>query len=111
MGNFSVRDFLAPADVGGGPPPPLHRFAAVIDKAGIWDWLQDEAMELLPLLLSTVRNALLDGPQKGLYIIVTKQNPAQLSKTLAQARAQFLVETSKSLGTQNIAWSYVLQPS
>jgi len=108
--SFEVRDFLAPADIGGGPPPPLHRFAAVVDKAGLWDWLQDEAMEHLPKLLTSVREALLAGPTKGVYIIVTKQTPVQLSETLAKARAQFLVETSQPLGKTGIAWSYVLEP-
>lgn len=107
--SFAVRDFLEPG-TGGGPPPPLHRFAAVIDKAGIWDWLQDEAKEHLPLLMDKVRSALMTQPQKGVYIIVTKQNPAQLSDTLSQVRAQFIVETSKPLGSSNLAWSYVLEP-
>lgn len=107
---FAVRDFLAPAEAGGGPPPPLNRFAAVIDKAGIWDWLQDEALEHVPLLLSMVRDALLLGPQKGVYIIVTKQNPSQFSDSLAHVRAQFSVETTQRLGAKNIAWSYVLEP-
>jgi len=108
--SFAVRDFLAPAEIGGGPPPPLHRFAAVVDKAGIWDWLQDEASEHLPKLLASVREALLAGPTKGVYIIVTKQTPIQLSETLAKARAQFLVETSQPLGKTGNAWSYVLEP-
>jgi len=108
--HFAVRDFLEPG-ANGGPPPPLNRFAAVIDKAGIWDWLQDEAMQYVPLLLAKVRSALLlEETRKGVYIIVTKQNPAQLSDTLARIRAPFSVETSRALGTSNIAWSYVLEP-
>jgi len=108
--NFSVRDFLGATAHGGGPPPPLNRFAAVIDKAGIWDWLQDEASEHLPRLLESVREALMIQPQRGVYIIVTKQSPFQLSETLARARANFLVETSQALGQKGIAWCYVLEP-
>jgi len=105
---FVVRDFLAPAEAGGGPPPPLHRFAAVIDKAGIWDWLQDEAPSELPRLMERVRDALRTGQRPGAYIIVTKQTPLELSDTLAQVRAEFTVEASRPLGSKGVAWSYVL---
>lgn len=106
---FAVQDFLS-SEAGGGAPPPLHRFATVIDKAGIWDWLQDESPKQLPRLLAAVRDALMVGPQKGVYIIVTKQTPVQLSETLAQLRVEFLVEASRALGRKGIAWSYVLEP-
>merc|ERR1712228_218034 len=81
--HLETRDFLATADAGGGPPPPLHRFSAVIDKAGIWDWLQDEAASALPKLLTAVRDALVPGGQ-GVYVIATKQTPKELSDSLAK---------------------------
>jgi len=113
--HFQVRDFLS-----SGAPPPAHRFGAVIDKAGIWDWLQEEAPHALPRLLSNVRRALVQGSgqgaeQQGVYIIATKQTPSDLSQSLSKAAVSgggtgFLVEATHPLGTKGIAWAYVLIP-
>merc|ERR1712054_398725 len=78
--SFEVRDFLASSASGGGPPPPLNRFAAVVDKAGIWDWLVEEKPSLVPRLLSTVADALVQAPQPGAYVIATKQTPSELQE-------------------------------
>jgi len=113
---FEVRDFLA-----AGPPPPAHRFGAVVDKAGIWDWLQDEAPDGLPRLLAAVHRALVPGAQQGVYVLATKQAPADLAQTLARAAAvsngqgagsagAFAVEATRPLGSKGIAWAYVLSP-
>lgn len=111
--HFEVRDFMANAKKGGGAPPPAHRFAAVIDKAGIWDWLQDEKAEALPQLLAAVHDALVPPPQRGVYVVATKQSPGLLSETLAKAArsgASFAVDATQPLGTSGIAWAYVLMP-
>eukprot|EP00928_Gymnodinium_smaydae_P070823 TRINITY_DN5457_c0_g7_i1.p1 TRINITY_DN5457_c0_g7~~TRINITY_DN5457_c0_g7_i1.p1 ORF type:complete len:374 (+),score=58.02 TRINITY_DN5457_c0_g7_i1:76-1197(+) len=115
---FEVRDFLA-----SGAPPPTNRFAAVIDKAGIWDWLQEEAADALPRLLSAVRDALL--PTGGVYIVATKQKPKELAQTLALLAVDaapgsafasgspglFHVEATQPLGDAGVAWAYVLAPA
>lgn len=104
---FEVRDFLEHR--GGGVPPPLHRFSAVVDKAGIWDWLQDEKVEALPMLLHAVREALVRPPKRGVYIIVTKQTPRELMLCLNRASEGFLVDATYPLSNR-IAWAYVLLP-
>merc|ERR1712130_1022433 len=104
---FELRDFLAPASSGGGPPPPAHRFAAVIDKAGIWDWLGHENPPALPRLLEAVREAL---SEQGLYVISTKQTPRELQKSLRRAGVKFAVDASFPL-SGGLAWAYVLMPS
>lgn len=78
---FELRDFM-----GSGAPPPLHRFAAVIDKAGIWDWLQEEKPSALPRLLASVRNALIQIPKPGVYIVATKQTPSEFQRSLSSAQ-------------------------
>lgn len=113
---FEVRDFLA-AGSSGGAPPPEHRFGAVVDKAGIWDWLQEEASGALPKLLAAVRAALVEPPARGVYIVATKQTPLELSRTLADAAAagvdgtSFIVEATHPLGRSGVAWAYVLAPA
>eukprot|EP00929_Paragymnodinium_shiwhaense_P003135 TRINITY_DN103553_c0_g1_i1.p1 TRINITY_DN103553_c0_g1~~TRINITY_DN103553_c0_g1_i1.p1 ORF type:complete len:306 (+),score=43.56 TRINITY_DN103553_c0_g1_i1:48-965(+) len=111
---FDVRDFLARASVGGGPPPPLHRFAAVIDKAGIWDWLQDERHSALPRLMASVRDALIerraDDDEPGMYIITTKQTPRDLQRSLMEVNMGFAVDATIPL-TGGIAWAYILVPT
>lgn len=110
---FKVRDFLEDPEFGGGAPTPHHRFSAVIDKAGIWDWLQDEAPKNLPRLLAAAHQALVEPPKQGTYIIVTKQTPRELSDTLRLAGpvgTKFAVEASVHLGGKGIAWAYVLIP-
>lgn len=102
---FHVRDFMREST--GGPPLPAHRFAAVIDKAGIWDWLQDEAPWALPRLLANVLAALVKPPQVGVYVVVTKQTPREFQRSLALAPIVF-VESSRSLN--ELAWAYVLVP-
>ncbi|CAJ1423052.1 unnamed protein product [Effrenium voratum] len=102
---FQVRDFLRQ-----GPPPKT--FSAVLDKAGIWDWLQEEVPQMLPQLLRLVRKAL--PPEDGVYVIATKQSPAQLAATLhavhgAEHAPAFHVETSGRLS--EVAWAYVLSVS
>jgi len=100
---FEVRDFMASPSAGGGAPPPAHKFSAVIDKAGIWDWLQDEAPSALRRLLAAVQRAL---KTEGVYIVVTKQPPSELQQSLTQTAASFIVEESHLLqGGQ--AWAYV----
>lgn len=105
--SFKVRDFLER-----GAPPPLGRFSAVLDKAGIWDWLSEEAPHALPRLVEAVRLALVPPPQQGVYIIGTKQTPAELSQTLAKAfqdgGCPFHVEATRPLGSSGVAWAYVL---
>eukprot|EP00442_Polarella_glacialis_P048171 CAMPEP_0115070034 /NCGR_PEP_ID=MMETSP0227-20121206/12887_1 /TAXON_ID=89957 /ORGANISM="Polarella glacialis, Strain CCMP 1383" /LENGTH=361 /DNA_ID=CAMNT_0002456499 /DNA_START=66 /DNA_END=1148 /DNA_ORIENTATION=- len=99
---FQVRDFMSR-----GAPPPRRRFSAVLDKAGIWDWLQDESPGGLPILLSAVRNALVPAPLQGVYVIATKQTPAELSDTLRkidQGPNAFHVEATRPLGSSGIAW-------
>lgn len=108
---FEVRDFLGNPNAGGGAPPPAHRFSAVIDKAGIWDWLQEEAEVLLPGLLAAVRRALVEAPVRGKYIIATKQTPIELSDTLARIGTGFTVDVTRPLGSSGIAFAYVLSPS
>ncbi|CAK9005256.1 unnamed protein product, partial [Durusdinium trenchii] len=73
--SFQVRDFLTQ-----GAPPPKGRFCAVLDKAGIWDWLQEEAPHMLPHLLELVQQALV--PSDGVYIIATKLGPPELAALL-----------------------------
>lgn len=112
---FEVRDFLASPLVGGGAPPPVGRFSAVIDKAGIWDWLQDEKVvdSALPSLLKAVRAALVPPPAQGIYAVVTKQTPKELVQSLRKAGkigASFAVEASQPIGDKGIAWAYVLSP-
>lgn len=102
---FHVRDFMREST--GGPPLLAHRFAAVIDKAGIWDWLQDEAPWALPRLLANVLAALVKPPQVGVYVVVTKQTPREFQRSLALAPIVF-VESSRSLN--ELAWAYVLVP-
>merc|ERR1712118_129188 len=104
---FEVRDFMANTEKGGGAPPPAHRFAAVIDKAGIWDWLQDEKdwgrlqADAVPILLAAVHDALLLPPQRGVYVVATKQSPGRLSDALAAASrgagSLFAVEATQPL--------------
>jgi len=127
--SFEVRDFLASSSAGGGAPLPLHRFGAVVDKAGIWDWLQDERPSALPRLLVAVRDALRektrdeDGgdAEPGMYIITTKQTPKRLQRTLTVAgtegeqgglggSARFVVDATVRL-TGGIAWAYILIPA
>jgi len=107
---FHVRDFLA-----NGARPPAHRFGLVIDKAGLWDWLQDEAPETLPHLLDRVHSALLPASQQPAYVLVTKQRPSQFSQTLvhiaAGAGSRFHVEATLPLGSEGVAWAYVLAPA
>lgn len=102
---FLVRDFLSQ-----GAPRPLGRFCAVLDKAGIWDWLQEEAPQMLPSLLALVRQALPPAPEEGVYIIATKLSPPALAETLAEAGGNlgFHVEKSLRLGDAGVAWGYVL---
>mmetsp|Transcript_98085 Transcript_98085/g.184441 ORF Transcript_98085/g.184441 Transcript_98085/m.184441 type:complete len:370 (-) Transcript_98085:81-1190(-) len=113
---FELRDFM-----GRGPPQPLHRFSAVIDKAGIWDWLQEEKPTAIQRLLSTVRDALIQTPKPGVYIVATKQTPSEFQETLSAAQqmrsplpssaneamtdawadnAAFAVETTRPLGAE-----------
>eukprot|EP00927_Polykrikos_kofoidii_P019211 TRINITY_DN18958_c0_g2_i1.p1 TRINITY_DN18958_c0_g2~~TRINITY_DN18958_c0_g2_i1.p1 ORF type:complete len:329 (-),score=54.83 TRINITY_DN18958_c0_g2_i1:107-1093(-) len=107
--DFEVRDFMASPTVGGGAPPPAHRFAAVVDKAGIWDWLQDEKSSATTRLLESVRTALQLEPEPGAYIIATKQTPHELQGTLMAADANFAVDMTYPL-PGGIAWAYVLVP-
>eukprot|EP00434_Breviolum_minutum_P022573 symbB.v1.2.019918.t1/scaffold1650.1/size135921/7 len=79
---FLVRDFL-----GQGAPAPLGGFCAVLDKAGIWDWLQEEAPQMLPMLLRLVRQALPPPPAEGVYILATKLSPVALAHTLEMAQS------------------------
>lgn len=103
---FEVRDFLA-----AGAPRPAHRFAAVVDKAGIWDWLVEEAPHLLPRLLAAVREALVVESPGGVYVVATKQMPLELQRSLTQAAADFVVDSTQQLQSgAGIAWAYVLTP-
>lgn len=52
-------------------------------QAGIWDWLQEEAPQLLPRLLQRVDEALAESPE-AVYIIATKLTPPQLSELLGR---------------------------
>lgn len=112
--HFEERDFLVSSSEGGGAPPPLHRFAAVVDKAGIWDWLVEEKLSLLPRLLSAVRESLVKAPRPGAYIVATKQTPSELQEVLSE-KWGFVVEATRplmssgSLGAS--AWAYVLVPA
>ncbi|CAK0867295.1 unnamed protein product [Prorocentrum cordatum] len=113
---FERRDFMAAPAAGGGAPPPAGGYWLVVDKAGIWDWLQEEAPAGLPVLLDRVHGALVPPPQRGLYVVVTKQNPGQLAAALARVAAaapggaggRFAVEASRPLGSSGLAWAYVL---
>lgn len=97
---FELRDFM-----GSGPPPPLHRFAAVIDKAGIWDWLQEEKPTALPRLLSAVRDALIQTPKPGVYIIATKQTPSEFQETLTSAQQMRSAPPSSANEAVADAWA------
>jgi len=114
--HFEVRDFLADTatnggGVGGGAPPPSHRFAVVIDKFGIWDWLQEESPRTLPRLLTAVRRALAELPKPGIYVVATKQTPSELQESLVGAAASFAVDATHPLRSgAGSAWAYVLVP-
>mmetsp|Transcript_101913 Transcript_101913/g.161104 ORF Transcript_101913/g.161104 Transcript_101913/m.161104 type:complete len:354 (-) Transcript_101913:43-1104(-) len=113
--HFEVRDFLESASAGGGAPPPLHRFAAVVDKAGIWDWLVEEKPSVLPRLLNAVIEALVLAPRPGAYVVATKQKPSDFQETLSKYGSNgFAVEATRPLlSSTNVgasAWAYVLIP-
>eukprot|EP00439_Symbiodinium_sp_Y106_P025452 s5316_g3.t1 len=106
--DFQLRDFLKSG------PPADARYCAVLDKAGIWDWLQEEAPQMLPHLLRLVRQALVPPPAESVYVIATKQTPAELAETLAivhnREALDFHVEATRRLGNAGVAWGYVLSP-
>jgi heterodisulfide reductase subunit A-like polyferredoxin len=68
-----------------------------------------------------VREALVEAPLTGVYVVATKQAPAEMSETLAAASlaaskagrpfsTAFFVQATRPLGTSGIAWAYVLVP-
>mmetsp|Transcript_38185 Transcript_38185/g.105272 ORF Transcript_38185/g.105272 Transcript_38185/m.105272 type:complete len:304 (+) Transcript_38185:87-998(+) len=100
---FEVRDFLADGARRG------RDAAAVIDKAGIWDWLQEEKPSILPRLLEAVRSELRPEPDPGVYIVVTKQSPMELQRSLQGADSNFAVDAAYKLSS-DVAWAYALVP-
>lgn len=47
-------------------------------KAGIWDWLQEEAPQMLPSLLALVRQALPPAPEAAVFLGQVKQRKRNL---------------------------------
>lgn len=99
--SFESIDFLE-------DPKSQKDFSTVIDKAGIWDWLQEEKPSELERLLSNVRQALLPVPgedsNRKRYVIMTKQSPEGVRGKIAGSG--FVVDVAKSM--QGGAWTYVL---